>query len=558
MKKTRLLWLAAVLLLSAMILSSCGSVSSVTKILNKDYDPSADVFTKEAIISELAGYSVADANGEFVLLENQTDTALSRKIFSFRAEKVILTLASTTYEYGIDFVEVDSVLPMFIVSQKEIESEEAVAPLADTENTETPGATSAPADDDVTYTLYDAQGNVVKTTDYEADKPSYFVKDLVIYDGAAYAISDDGVLTKEVDVPEYIELDGYCYDYNDDYYYFYDNEGILVYDHSFNLVSSWYAPYYDAEGVDPGFFVLNNGDILVQYMYELDEDSKKYDISYAEDGYTAKLDLVSLVVSAEDGKAKEVELDYLVYYVLPNYELYDEEEDDNRYTDSFENIALLRPIVNKKVNESEAAVQVVLLTNKGKVDKVIEFVDNQGASLPRKLAEDRYILSTLAGYVILNDKGDVIKSFNNALEQCGSYFIGEKAIYDLDLNVVYNLVENDAKVMENGFVGDTVFVEVETDTSYSVIAFCNGEQKTILTKTEGSESTVSFELFGGIGYVLTDSASGDHKYYNAEGTLIVTTSYELSMVGRSYEGDVMLLMGVNGESNTFHVFSVAD
>ncbi len=531
MRKTKLLALFALVLAMVTALTSCGSVASIDDILNTEYNVSEDVYTKDTVLSELTGYAVVSSNDEFVLFTSAEGTSISYKVLSLRTGKVVGTFADTAFTFVVNLIDE---VPAFSVIKTEVPAEGA-EPTAEPE---------------VKYSLYDATGKEVVTTKYEAKAPFMLTEDVLVYDYATYTVAEDGALTKKDDVPEYVLIDELDY-YTDEYYYVMNDSKVEVYDHSFNLVSTYFAPAYAEVGA---MAVLNNGDIFVQYTYEVDEDSKKYDIDNSEDGESQKLKLVSLVVSAKNGKTTNVKLDYIVGELYSNYELKSYSDNEDVYSDKFDNLAVIAPIVDKKVDYSEATLDLVTMNNKGKIGKSLKIVDNQNASVAQKIADDRYMVYTVAGgYVVVNAKGDVIKNLNSRMRVVGDYFVGERAIYDMDFNKVYDLVEKEAFVL--GTVANTVFVQAETDTGYDVISFCDGKQTTVHSYKDDGTTTAVFAIVNGIGYSIIDSASGDHKYYNANGDLITTTSYAITVV--TVAEDVVLLMGTNEGKATYHVFTLA-
>ena len=56
MKKAKLLLTVAALLVCITLLNACGTISSVNKFLNKDFDTSEDVYKSSGALSELTGY----------------------------------------------------------------------------------------------------------------------------------------------------------------------------------------------------------------------------------------------------------------------------------------------------------------------------------------------------------------------------------------------------------------------------------------------------------------------------------------------------------------------
>ena len=529
MRKTKLVALFALILALVTALISCGGAASLSNILNTEYDIAEDVYTNNEALSELNGYEITRSNSEFVLFVSTDAPLLTQKVLSLRTGKVVGTFTNTdTLVHTIDFT---NGVPAFTVTKVD-------TPVALLEA-------------ETTYALYDANGTEVKSTKYQTDKPFMLTDDLLVYDYATYTVGEDGALTKKNDVPEYVLIKN-LNNYNDNYYYVMNSKKVAVYDHSFNLLSTYVTPDYAEVGT---MAVLNNGDIFVQYTYEVDEDSKKYDIDGAEDGVSQKLNLVSLIVSAKNGKTTTLKLDYIVAGIISNDMLgrYDEEV----YTDKFENIAVIAPIVNKKIDTSDANLDIVTMNNKGKVQKSLKFVDNQSASLPTMIANDRYSVYLLDGNTaIINGKGNIVNTINHQLSNVGEYFVGNRAIYDLDFNNVYDFAEKDAELY--GTVANTVFVKAETDTGYDIVAFCDGEEKVVYSYNNDGTTTAVFNIVNNFGYSIIDSASGDHKYYNANGDLIVTTTYALSVVAASNEHDTLILSGISEGKLTYHAFTVAD
>ena len=542
MKKTKLLLLVAALLVFVTMFNACGSMASVKSFLNEEYDPSNELFTSESAIAELTDYTLTDqSNDNFAIFASETPETISYKVFSFKANAVIATLADTASLFTFELFDE---VPLLLVAK-------VAKPAVPVEDD------SSSVEIDVTYTAYDAQGENLKTFEkYKPNAPKLVTFNSCIFDYAAYTIGNDGSLSKTVDIPEYVILNDSFLAFNDDYYYAYDDSAVYVYDHSFNIVSSYIAPsYYKNLSTS----VLNNGDILAQYVYEVDEDERKYDLSFCNGEYEigdGKFNLVSLIITAKNGKAKEVNLDYVVNTCINNYDLnnyYKYMEEDSPYTEDFENIAIISPIVNKKIDGDIKNADLVFMNNKGKALDSLKVLDDQLPVLDSisKIGNDRYIVYTLSGASIIDAKGNIIKNMNNdALTLKGNYFESSRAIYDLDLNNIYDLIEKDASVI--GFIGNTIFVQAETEKGYEIISFCNGDQKTIHTYDNTVADGLVFELVNGIGYVLINTVSNSYEYYNAEGKLILTTTYKLIAMS-STDSDVVIMK--SADASTYHMFS---
>ena len=530
MKKIKSISLLALLLTLVVVLVSCGvGTVSLSKILNAEHDPSEDVYVTSKALAELNGYTMTKANDSFVLFTSSSASLTTYKVLSLESGEILNTftdLPDIFYE-----IDLPAKLPFFTVKKVEYTD---------------PTLTEAKS----TYYLYDTTGESVKSTTYAVADPFMLTDDVLVYDYTTYSVGKDGVLTKKSDIPEFLLMDDLD-SYNDKYYYTLSSYSVAVYDHSFNLLSTYSTPdYVDDATIE----ILNNGDIFVQYTYEVDEDSKKFDIDASENGKSQKLNLVSLIVSAKTGKTTPLKLDYVVLSLASNYDLRAMYDNDGSLTDKFENLAIIAPIVNKKIDTSNNNLDIVTINNKAKIQKSLKFLENQNVSLPTMIANDRYAVSMLDGSTaVINSKGNLITLMNNYISAVGDYFVGERAIYDLNLSKVYDLSEKGATVLDT--VDNTVFVKVNTDTGYDVILFCDGSEKMVYSYAKDGSTTAVFNIVEDFGYTITDPASGDHKYYNANGDLLITTAYELTVTAKSSEYDTLLLSGSDNGALVYHTFT---
>lgn len=525
MKKSKLLVLLSVLMIAAMLLSSCGGakqlskISSFKKVVSAGYmeDPAVEA---SVALTELNGYVIAEQSAEFVLFKSGSGVA--GKVFSFRTGTIVKSLDSF---YDIDIYDV----PIFVVCTTD---EEDVS----------------------TYTAYDATGAELISTKDDLGEPESFA-DLVRYGDALYAIDEEktGKLTKVLDVPETLLIDGtiswsekYFYDMGSDYY---DRESVTIYDRDLAFVTAWYAPS-TAESIT--FSVLNSGDVLVQYAMALDTHAEEYDYYESEDGLTVKYDLVTKLITAKNGKVTDLDMNYVIEYAMSAYEL--ERWDDTEFlADKVENLAHVYPIIDQQVDTSDAARDLVLMNNKGKIQKSVKLVDAQLAGLPLLVDDDLYLVSTLYGQALTNAKGKVLDTINNdEMEIVGDYIVGEKAIYNLSMEKVYDLRANGASVFAT--MNDTVFVMKGEDPvlAYDIIAFCDGEQETLCSfNAENVATTKSFITIENADcYAIFDAAIGEYTYYNAAGKELMKTKALLAAIPAEGQ-DTVLLSGLDGETTVY-------
>jgi hypothetical protein len=518
--------LAVALLASTLLLSSCGSVNSYFDIFSKEmpYGEAASYNTSYVALPELAnyvidsyvdmkGYNVELANEEFAVFTTMTETGIiSHKVLSMRLQKVIATFAEKNAIHEIRLVE-DA--PAFFVKKTVIDPD--IDPMLGLDNIVS-----------VAYSLHDASGSCVVTSDNK--KMPYALADMIIYDYAAYTYDASGVISKKCDVPEYLLLEK-CFDWNKDYLYVKDTQnGYTVYDRDFNSVSYWCAPGYDMDGCD--MYVLDNGDVLVQYKVILDNDTEEFDYVINDDDYlNLKIDLETFIVDAKSGKAKELEdFAYVVGSVISKAAmLRDAEDADAEDYFKFENLAVLLPIVEKHLDDSPAATDLVKLTSKGKISKSVKFVDYQSADLPTRVDEDLFTVGLLTGQTALIKKnGKILHKLDQSYRIVDKYIVGTQAIYDFDLNKVYDLRAHKGTVM--GMVDGTVYINVETSVGYDVIAFRGGETKTLYSFNADSPSGDVFQLMEEAHcYMIYKAGSGEFMYYNAEDEGITNSSKMLQI-----------------------------
>lgn len=543
--KRKLIFLITALLAITMLFTSCGKTVSVDRYLNSDYDLSNEALSKHSLIlEETEKYALLNSNDEFALFAATKDNAsIVYQVFGMNAKKIVKSFTDTKVKYNIEFFKD---MPVFLVetitSKADSDSSASDVSSVTDENTS--------SDFDISYTLYDSLGNEIKTTKYKPEAPTMFTHDILIYDYAAYKIAD-GVLEKKADIPEYLLID-HCDYYSNSYYYVINDSYIDVFDEDFNSVLNYTVPDYS---LNANFYPLNNGDILVQYTYVVDEDETKYDISlYSYGVNTYKVNLESLIVSPDNGKIKELDLEHYVLDVYTNQTLKaDYDDDNNPYTSDFDNIAIVAPIVDRMLDTSDANCDLVLMSDKGKLGKSLKTVENQDIVIPQKIGDGLYMAKTLSGYAIIDDNGDIVKTFQKDMENIGAYFVGERALYDLKLEKVYDLKENKAEII--GYVSDTIFVKSVNDNGYTIISFYNGEQKTVYTYSSKEKSTLTFTFNADFGYLIFDSQNAKYNYYNAKGELILASTVELSVLCKSDSYETVVLKGSN---ESYHIFTTAE
>ena len=327
---------------------------------------------------------------------------------------------------------------------------------------------------------------------------------------------------------------------------------ILVYNTKFEFISAYTMPSF-AE--DASCYILNNGNVLIQYVVELDPYAEEYDYYEKNDlGATEKYDLVVEIFAPKTGKVTAKDNDFVIAYVETSRDMYDATYDNNPYTDDFENIAYIFPIVDKKVDTSMIHMDLVLMDNNGKATKSLKIADGQLAELPEKIADDKYIVETVYGYAMVTLKGKTLVSFNNDLEFAGGCIVGERAVYNLNMESVYDLVANKAEVI--GSIGNTLFIKAGEEDKYTILALRDGQTTTVCSYNAENESNTVFSIEDEMVYCLYNEASNEYEYFNGAGTSLIKTTYELEIVGYSAVAKTILFAGQNDAgADVYYLFS---
>ena len=145
-------------------------------------------------------------------------------------------------------------------------------------------------------------------------------------------------------------------------------------------------------------------------------------------------------------------------------------------------------------------------------------------------------MRTVYGEALVDKKGELIEAFyGNNFELVDKYIVTERAIYDLNMEVVYDLKENKATV--RNVIDDVIYLEIVTDDDYRILAFENGKTKEICNYDADAPSRTSFidyDRFYALCTVTIDAssepASTTYVYYNSDGTEIYRSENQIEVI----------------------------
>lgn len=523
MKKIKLTALVSLLLITAMLFAACGgeaglkTISSYDAILNPDYNVNTGVKTSAIALERLDDYILTQSNDNFAVFEKadfddgkETDL----KVVSLRTGAVVVSQTST--EETVYSVTLSDTTPTFTLCKNYGKNLGKFR-----------------------YTLYDTAGNAVESTSSSQGNPSIFA-DMILYGASLYKEDKNGNLNWVTVIPENLTLSSAPHAYSEDYFYINTKYGIKIYDRDFNFTAYWDAPQAVSFLRDEDITreVLNNGNVLIQYAVKLDDEATTYDFADAGSNGLIKYDLCTLILNPKNGNTTAVETNYIFSSLVSAFTLSENEDADNRrFSNSFENIAEVYSIVDKRINSSSSGRDFVLVNNNGAVTASLKLAEHQGMDVPSKIANDTYLVSTEYGRAIVDGKGNTIQSINNwSLTIVGEYIVSERAIYDFNMEIVYDLKQNDAKVAGT-FDGTIIIVEEVNDTTYEILRLNDGETNTLCTIDFSDEAldgrdNITWDVVAGY-YGIYRYATDEYSYYNAKGDLLLKGDYELETVATS-------------------------
>ena len=504
MRKIRLLALLSLFLCAVMVLTSCGiggSKNGNIKALSfKDVvkkSTAEEPATAQIEKLTLEG-TVTSANYPFVVLSK---AGVSKTVYNLEQNKVVFTATTValldTTVFG--FNDPDGYTAYFWVQV--------------TDNTEATARYQT--------TLYDASGNSIATVDRIAAPNRTF--DLVSFGGKIYRLGDESATATLTEVTGYSALSGDIPNIGAataDYYYQFNFGGgnnVHVYDKNLKLVS-----VYNVEGnpVNVSRMILDNGNVVFQAFYRLPDDASDFDFSSGTDKYKMK----TVIVTAKDGKAKEISFGYMLLYGS-SFSVDDGnglDEDDGSLSAKIRSIAGIYPIVDGVLMSGATDTMFVAVDNNMKIlGRFDAMYDNQA---PLTLIDNiypSYFTVDLAngGTLLIDAKGKEIGDISGNDAITYSYIYAGGKMYNYKLEVVYDY-EAAGYDLEETFERSAIFSKDNAGTDEYFI-YLNGA----LTALDTKDDKLDFYGASNGVYLIkdtTDLLNPVIRYYNEKGELLLT------------------------------------
>ena len=403
-----------------------------------------------------------------------------------------------------------------------------------------------------TYTYYDAAGTLLTTTNYalgDAPEVAYDNYSTTYRFGTCNVAFDDetGLALSIVDASGVKQFGVYDVE-NALYGYILDRDTgtalskqfLEVYEKRTGKLVQRY--YYNPAADGVGARVLRNGDILIQEIDVLDEDSTvKPTFSFLDQGCT----LATYILDAETGELTQVELNYVIYELVSREDFvedYDLDQKGITLTENAVNVALAYPIDEKAQMRYDTPALLVLDNDLEIMFTLESIVLEQdmgrlqyGDLGIRALKDGYYLISLYTGapapHVIVDAKGEIVSYISGDMTVVDSYIITKDGIYNYEMKMQYEFSDSETLV---GVVGHQVI-------------FAHEQTVSILDNSEDASRYPydydDLEYTYNIYYTVDLTADylhstplfneGDNRYEIGEGDLYVSDEY-----GDDYKIDI--------------------
>lgn len=523
MKRSKIIVLLSMLLVAATMLCACGaSELSFKKIADGSKYESTPVYTNYQQISSLQNANLQNSSydGSLLTFTDNTGDYTKHIVYSLKNAAAIFTVTEAeTTDISITTERAyESDGEFFLVRTTTYQKKNGIVDYSDYETV---------------TTLYDANGVQKHSVRYSA---SYEVSyDLLSFGGKVFRINENGI-SNELPISPLAEIPDIFYATNE-YYYAENDEMILFYTKELKLVSSYKVPGY--ANTSAAVLLPEDNKILIQYAVEADSFGDDYDILAEGEKY----DLYTVLIDAEDGDAKEIDLEYVIRY---GEVLTDEDRAYYGFNEEVANICTVYPIVDKHLDDSIAMIATI--SKKGDIS-FFEKINGLPVEDIELVGKNIWHAETVAGpEYFLNEKGEVIGEVSGADSMNEAYILAGGKIYDYGFNQVYDY-EAAGYTVERRFSKSIVF----EDRSGDLILYQNGSTQTI---TNRNNNRTFYTTLGSNCYVIRDASNPDnirYEIYNENGSrlLDLNSDYNFSL-DYVAENEYGLLIKVTGyDTNTY-------
>jgi len=336
------------------------------------------------------------------------------------------------------------------------------------------------------------------------------------YNGVEYFVRDGAVVYEEAHP---LESDYYNASVlYKDLYYFISEELVFVFDGEGTLLYEYHLPSY-AENAH--IFVLQSGNVFVQYTYTTIE-GEEYDFVSDDE----KHKIVSILADVRENTETMPLLSFLVSDLHNDFT---DEDFYERYTEKVTNMARVIHIRNKRLDENESVHDVVLSNALLELFSLFDVIT--GALDITRISQDRYLVTTSAGGLLVTGNGQRVGQLNNYRCITEKFILTSGAIYDHDLNPVLDLIKEEFTYYAS--VGENIILSKVENQTVGLYLFSDGKPRFL---ADASAFHSCFE-----GYIV-ENESG-FNYYDENGNHLRTVPGEIIWIYETSEKDLNTRVG---------------
>lgn len=344
--------------------------------------------------------------------------------------------------------------------------------------------------EDEMFSVYNILGDKINTVELSASlSPSDVYTDSFIVADQFYTVEDDVVTCGNL---SYSTILGYDYLYKD-YYYSIDNAAVLIEKEGKEPVSYTIPDYSSDSSVE----VLANGDVLIQYTYEVTE---KDSYVYWDPDTVKYYQLITLKLSPS-GETKKLDFPYLMDSIMNTV---NSPEIWERMGIKVDNVISGRTIENKLRGGYFSAT----MTNGCKIGNALS-TENTTLKI---MNQNRVLIDISGSEYLYSAKGKLIGSVSFYDWTSTKYMVAGDNIYDWDLKVLASA--EGYKLM--GRVGENFYYTKVNEEDKTELYIFNGS---FLKISDEFTSCRPFSTYNLLEVVTTEG----YEYYNEDGTKLFTT-----------------------------------
>ena len=555
MKKIKLLFLATLLLITVLVLASCGA-TEFAELVDEEAAPVANpAYQSVTQVSSLMDMEKGDAKGNLQVFTKKTEVTLASGELVRLTKTVVYDLVNNSVVWSKEENPPVENLNNGVLAKSSTSYEVSLDTIEDATFFKVKTVVKTTYNDGVTpdsekssLVIYAWNGGsyaeIASAADYTTEPQVQKQLDLLFFENKFYRVDENNAITLAFEYPVFAKIPSLKYS-TENYYVSEENGKWITYDKELNRVSAFQAPSYENEE----FSVVFGDKIFMQTTTVEDPYSNKYDLITVNGSNVQKKTLNTFMIDVEDAKTKSVRCSYMV---KDDVVISADEEwaEDYGLAASKKEVVLVKvaKIDDKREDTSEMAMQWAILNERGQIN-VIEVPTAMQVKSFKLVAADTWMLTTIDDCVYLVDAEGEIKGEITKKEYSNdAYIVAGGKIYNYNLEMVYDY-KAEKLSLETQYSSKTAVYLTNADGELFI--FANGQKLTLIGKGAKCKVEEHNETF----VVIKDSSTDgleSYKIYNSEGTLLksdilINTATgasldEIAKVSTTKDGSVTLIM----------------